>query len=205
MVSVSLHGEDPEYLEELSMEVEERMRGLDHLEEVWGPTMRGTKELRLLVDARPPTALEVSPRGIADAVGFAFRGRRLRRFQGPDGEVEMVLGLPEEAQPGIDALADLPVPTRSGGYVPLSSVAEVTIARTPERIHRENRQTTQRVTGPVRQGRRDDGRSEEAGRGTHGRVHRSRRLLVGFRAVGTRPRRGPGNHVPRGVCCRWWR
>ncbi len=146
MVSVSLHGEDPEFLEELSMEVEERMRGLDHLEEIWGPTMRGTKELRLMVDADAAHSLEVSPRSIADAVGFAFRGRRMRRFQGPDGEVEMVLGLPEDAQPGIDALADLPVPNRSGGYVPLSSVAEITIARTPERIRRENRQTTQEVT-----------------------------------------------------------
>jgi HAE1 family hydrophobic/amphiphilic exporter-1 len=146
MVSVSLHGEEPEYLEELSMEVEERMRGLDHLEEVWGPSIHGTKELRLMVDADTAHALDVSPRNVADAVGFAFRGRRLRRFQGPDGEVEMVLGLPEEAQPGIDALADLPVPNRSGGYVPLSSVAEVTIARTPERIKRENRQTTQWVT-----------------------------------------------------------
>ena len=146
MVSVSLHGEDPEFLEELSMEVEERMRGLDHLEEIWGPTMRGTKELRLMVDADAAHSLEVSPRSIADAVGFAFRGRRMRRFQGPDGEVEMVLGLPDDEQPGIDALADLPVPNHSGGYVPLSSVAEITIARTPERIRRENRQTTQEVT-----------------------------------------------------------
>jgi HAE1 family hydrophobic/amphiphilic exporter-1 len=146
MVSIALHGEDPEFIEELALQVEDRMRGLDHLEEVWGPTMRGTKELRLMVDAEAAHSLEVSPRGIADAVGFAFRGRRLRRFQGPDGEVEMVLGLPEEAQPGIDALADLPVPNRSGGYVPLSSVAEVTIARTPERIRREDRQTTQWVT-----------------------------------------------------------
>jgi HAE1 family hydrophobic/amphiphilic exporter-1 len=146
MVSVSLHGEDPEFLEELSMQVEERMRGLDHLEEIWGPTMRGTKELRLMVDADAAHSLEVSPRNIADAVGFAFRGRRLRRFQGPDGEVEMVLGLPDEAQPGIDALADLPIPNHSGGYVPLSSVAEITVARTPERIRRENRQTTQEVT-----------------------------------------------------------
>jgi HAE1 family hydrophobic/amphiphilic exporter-1 len=146
MVSVALHGEDPEFLEELAMEVEERMRGLEHVEEIWGPTIQGTKELRLMVDADTAHSLEVSPRNVADAVGFAFRGRRLRRFQGPDGEVEMVLGLPEDAQPGIDALADLPVPSRSGGYVPLSSVAEVAVARTPERIRRENRQTTQRVT-----------------------------------------------------------
>jgi HAE1 family hydrophobic/amphiphilic exporter-1 len=146
MVSVALHGEDPEYLEELSMEVEERMRGLEHLEEIWGPTIRGTKELRLMVDADAAHSLEVSPRSVAEAVGFAFRGRRMRRFQGADGEVEMVLGLPEDAQPGIDALADLPVPNRSGGYVPLSSVAEITLARTPEWIRREDRQTTQWVT-----------------------------------------------------------
>jgi HAE1 family hydrophobic/amphiphilic exporter-1 len=145
MVSIALHGEDPEFIEELAFQVEDRMRGLDHLEEVWGPTMQGTKELRLMVDAEAAHSLEVSPRGVAEAVGFAFRGRRLRRFQGPDGEVEMVLGLPDEAQPGIDALADLPVPNRSGGYVPLSSVAEITFARTPERIRREDRQTTQWV------------------------------------------------------------
>jgi HAE1 family hydrophobic/amphiphilic exporter-1 len=146
MVSVALHGEDPEFIEDLATQVEERMRGLEHLEEVWGPTMQGTKELRLMVDTEAAHSLEVSPRSVADAVGFAFRGRRLSRFQGPDGEVEMVLGLPEDAQPGIDALADLPVPNKTGGYVPLSSVAEITMARTPERIARENRQTTQWVT-----------------------------------------------------------
>jgi HAE1 family hydrophobic/amphiphilic exporter-1 len=146
MVSVALHGEEPEFLEELAMQVEERMRGLDHLEEIWGPTIQGTKELRLMVDADTAHSLEVSPRSVADAVAFAFRGRRMRRFQGPDGEVEMVLGLPDDAQPGIDALADLQIPSRSGGYVPLSSLAEITLARTPERIHRENRQTTQWVT-----------------------------------------------------------
>ena len=146
MVPIALHGEDPEFIEDLALQVEERMRSLEHLEEVWGPTMEGTKELRLMVDPEAAHSLEVSPRTIADAVGFAFRGRRLRRFQGPGGEVEMVLGLPDEAQPGIDALADLPIPSRAGGTVPLSSVAEITQARTPERIRRENRQTTQWVT-----------------------------------------------------------
>jgi HAE1 family hydrophobic/amphiphilic exporter-1 len=146
MVSVALHGEDPEYLEELAIQVEDRMRGIDHLEEIWGPTIQGTKELRLLVDADAAHSLDVSPRAVADAVSFAFRGRRLRRFQGADGELEMVLGLPEDAQPGIDALADLPIPSRAGGLVPLNSVARITVATTQERIQREDRQTTQQVT-----------------------------------------------------------
>ncbi len=146
MVAVALHGEDPEFLETLALEVEERMRGMEHLEDIWGPTVNGTKELRLLVDADTAHSLDVSPRAVAEAVGFVFRGRRLSRFQGADGEVEMVLGLPEESQPGIDALADLPIVSRSGEIVPLSSVAEITVARTPEWIRREARQTTTWVT-----------------------------------------------------------
>jgi HAE1 family hydrophobic/amphiphilic exporter-1 len=78
-------------------------------------------------------------------VSFAFRGRRLARFQGADGEVEMLMGLPEEAQPGLDALADLPVTAGDGRTVPLSSVARVEIARMPEEIRRADRQTTSRV------------------------------------------------------------
>ena len=55
-------------------------------------------------------------------------------------------GYAKATSPGIDALADLPIPSRDGGTVPLSSVAEITFARTPERIRREDRQTTQWVT-----------------------------------------------------------
>jgi len=146
MVSVALHGEDPEYLEDLAIEVEDRLRDLDDVEEIWGPTLHGQKELRLMVDADAAHTLGVTPQDIANAISFAFRGRQLRRFQGPEGEVEMVLGLPEEAQPGIDALADLPIPAANGGTVPLTSVAEITFARTQEHIRREDRQTTTWVT-----------------------------------------------------------
>ena len=145
MVSVALHGEDPEFLEDLALQVEDRMRGLDDVEEIWGPSLQGQKELRLMVNTDTAHSLGVTPRDVASSVGFAFRGRRLRRFQGPDGELEMILGLPEDAQPGIDALADLPVMREDGPPVPLSSVAEVVIARTPERIRREDRKTTQWV------------------------------------------------------------
>ncbi len=146
MVSVALHGEDPEFLEELATEVETRLRGLDDVEEIWGPSLQGQQELRLMVSTDAAHSLGVTPQDVASSVGFAFRGRRLRRFQGPEGEVEMILGLPEDAQPGIDALADLPVVRSGGPPVPLSSVAEVVVARTPERIHREDRKTTQWVT-----------------------------------------------------------
>jgi HAE1 family hydrophobic/amphiphilic exporter-1 len=142
MVSVALHGEDPEFLEELAGQVEERLRGMDQVEEIWGPGLQGQQELRIQVDPDAARALDVTPQSVGDAVSFAFRGRRLNRFQGPSGEIEMYMGLPEDAQPGVDALADLPVMTETGGTVPLTSVAEVVFARTPERIRREDRKTT---------------------------------------------------------------
>jgi len=108
--------------------------------------VHGDKELRILVSADAAHGLGVTPRDVAETVAFAFRGRQLRHFQGPDGEVEMILGLPEEAQPGLDALADLPLPRPDGDTVPLSSVAEIVVARTQEEIHREDRQTTTWVT-----------------------------------------------------------
>ena len=145
IVSVALHGEEPEFLEELAAQVEDRMRDLPNVEEIWGPTLQGQKELRIVVNSDAAHALGVTPRGVAEAVSFAFRGRQLRRFQKADGEVEMLLGLPDEAQPGLDALVDLPIPSKNGELVPLSSVAEIVHARTQERIRREDRKTTQNV------------------------------------------------------------
>lgn len=145
-VTVSIKGEDPEYLEEIAGRVEERVKGLPDIIEVWGPQLRGTQEVRINVDTEMARALDVSPRSIAQAVGFSFRGQRLKRFEGPHGEIEMSLGLPEDAQPGLAVLGDLPIQQAGGGTVPLGAVAEIELARTPREIDRENRETTQVVS-----------------------------------------------------------
>lgn len=142
MTSVAIHGEDPEYLEELAIRVEERLREVEGVVEVFGPSLQGQKEVRILVDTERARSFGVSPRLVADSVGFIFRGRRLRRFHHETGEVEVVMGLPENVRVGIDALADLPVPRDDGQTIPLSSVAEVTLERTPPHIRREDRKTT---------------------------------------------------------------
>jgi len=146
MVSVALHGDDPEYLERLAADVEERLRGIPGSTEVFGPSVQGQREVRIVVDPEKALALDVTPRAVADAVGFTYRGQRMRRFPRANGEVEMMLGLPEDARPGLVSLPDLPVATNGGSTVPLGSVAEVTLARTTPTIVRENRQTTQWVS-----------------------------------------------------------
>jgi len=146
MVRLALHGEDPEYLEALARDIEKRMQGLEDVREVYGPTIEGRQEVRILIDPEVARRLDISPRHIADTVGFAFRGQQLRRFQGKQGEIEVLLGLPETEQPGVAALADLPIPRESGDTVPLSAVSHIEQTRTPPGIVRIDRKTTSWIT-----------------------------------------------------------
>jgi HAE1 family hydrophobic/amphiphilic exporter-1 len=149
VVRIAVHGEDPEYLESLALEVEQRMKGLPDLVEVYGPTLQGRKEVRVTIDPERARQLGLAPDHIANVVGFSFRGRQLRRFQGSRGEIEVRMGLPEENQPGMAALADLPIPVPGGDEgetVKLSAVAQIVEARTPPDIVRIDRKTTRWVT-----------------------------------------------------------
>ena len=147
MVSVALTGEDPEYLEELATEVEEKLREIPEAIEVWGPSLQGQQELRILVDSEKAAATGVTPRDIADSVGFAFRGRRLRRFQTDSGELEMIVSLPDRLEEGgMAVLSNLPVPVPDDTTVPLSGLARLEIARMPPRINRTDRETTSHVS-----------------------------------------------------------
>jgi HAE1 family hydrophobic/amphiphilic exporter-1 len=79
-------------------------------------------------------------------VTFAFRGRTLRRFERREGEVEMLVTLPEEGRPGLASLRDLPVPRTDGPPISVGSVATIELTRTAPSIEREDRQTTSFVS-----------------------------------------------------------
>ena len=122
MVNVALHGEDPEYLREIATDVELLLREIEDVREVFGPTLTGHQEARILIDPRKTSHLGLTPRQVANTVAFTFRGRNLRRFQGTYGEIEMILGLPEDRQPGLAALTSMPVPVGDGRLVPLEDL-----------------------------------------------------------------------------------
>jgi HAE1 family hydrophobic/amphiphilic exporter-1 len=145
IVPVAIHGEDPEYLRGVALNVEKLLREVDGVRDVFGPSVTGSQEARVVVDPQRAAALGLTPRQVADVVSFTYRGRALQRFRGAHGEVEMLLGLNEELQPGLASLASLPIPAGDDRIVPLGSVARVTIGRTEREIEREDRKTSQWV------------------------------------------------------------
>lgn len=146
-VPVTLKGEDADYLETLAARVEQRLEDIEGVVEVWGPSVRGSQEARVEVDTERARRAGLTPGQIAEAVGFAFRGQRLRRFESPAGELAMIVGLPEDAKPGLDTLRTLPIPTGDGSRtIPLESVATTRLARTPTWINRIDRETASVVS-----------------------------------------------------------
>ncbi|MDX1388316.1 MAG: efflux RND transporter permease subunit, partial [Acidobacteriota bacterium] len=142
MVNVALHGEDPEYLETLGLTVEDHLETMDDVVEVWGPSLTGSKEIRLSVDPEKTHAFGLTPSDVARAVTFAFRGQQLRRVEGENGEIDLLMGLPEDTQPGVATLLDLPIPREGQLSIPLRAVADYRIQRTPPNIRRDDRITT---------------------------------------------------------------
>jgi HAE1 family hydrophobic/amphiphilic exporter-1 len=144
VVNVALHGDDPEYLLILALMAEERLASVEDAVDVMGPSLAGQKELRLLVDGDRARSLGLTPEDVSRVVGGTFRERRLRRFRGEGREMEVVMRVPERLLYGVAALQALPIPVEHG-TVPLSSVAELQVGRTPPWIHRSDRMTTQMV------------------------------------------------------------
>ncbi len=141
-VNLSIRGTDPEFLQELAARAEARLRRLEDAIDVFGPSVEGKKELRIHIDPERAHALGVTPESVAGSVNVAFRGRKMRRIDRGDHEVDVVLSLPEEARPGVSSLADLPIQRVAGAPVPLASVASIEIARTPRGVWREDRAAT---------------------------------------------------------------
>jgi len=108
--------------------------------------LSGAKEIRVMIDPERTRSLGLSPRVVADAVGFVFRGQQLRRYHGETGEIEILLGLPETDRPGLAALKDLPLPLPDDQTISLGAVTDIEITRTASHINRMDRKTNSRVT-----------------------------------------------------------
>jgi HAE1 family hydrophobic/amphiphilic exporter-1 len=141
-VSIELHGEDPEYLEQVAVDVVSRVEVIPGAIEALGTAANGRREVRVHVDPDLAHEFGITPETVSKVIGFAYRGRRLRRFRGSRGELEMVLGLLPGDLRGLQALRGLPVPGPDGKTVPLESLGSIEFARTHGTIERVDRLTS---------------------------------------------------------------
>jgi len=153
---VLLVGDSTARLTELSRELAQMLAGVKGLNEVRSEANLGDQEVQVRIDRARAQALGLTPASVAQAVAVAMRGQPLRTMRTAHGETDIRLMFGKSDRQKISDLETLPLfPMKQGTvltgktvgeHVPLSAVAEITIARSSQRIVREDRLTTIGVT-----------------------------------------------------------
>lgn len=155
-LSFNLVGDDTETLMRLADEAIARLEVIPGLRNVQTRNSDAQQELHIAPDRDLGTLYDVTPEQVSQVVGLTYRGRRLPRFRTPDGEREMRLALDESEEESLEQLRNLTLNTSDGEKVPLAAVAEIGRRPGRDRIERNNRLTSVRVSARYDEGTRDD-------------------------------------------------
>ena len=95
-----------------------------------------------ILDIRPNrdamSRLGITAQALQDTVSAAIGGRDAGMIFEGDRRFAVTIRLSEDARADLQTLAQMPVPLPNGGFVPLQSVATITVTEGPNQISREN-------------------------------------------------------------------
>jgi multidrug efflux pump subunit AcrB len=140
-VSVLLSGADPARLQQAALTLVEQMR---HRSELVAPRVAGDLR-RPEITIRPRLGLMadmgVTTAALSQAIRVATMGeidQASARFSLSDRQVPIRVSLNESSRRNLSTIENMPVPTTSGGSVPLKVVAEISFGAGPSVIQRIN-------------------------------------------------------------------
>jgi multidrug efflux pump subunit AcrB len=140
-INIMLSGSDPALLERTAATLVEQMSALD---EIVAPRVSADmRRPEIIVKPRLDLAasLGVSTQALSQAIRIATLGdidQNSAKFSLAERQVPIRVKLPQESRRSLDTIRNLPVPTASGGSVPLERVAEISFGSGPTSIQRYN-------------------------------------------------------------------
>ncbi|WP_426265653.1 efflux RND transporter permease subunit [Sphingomonas sp. LHG3443-2] len=140
-ITLFLGGDDPVKLNEVANTLSDQMATVPMLvaPRVQGDVVR--PEIRIKPRFDLAADLGVSTQALAQTIRIATIGdieQNSARFSLSDRQVPIIVSLDRSQRRDISTLENLPVPTSSGGSIPLKSVAEITFGSGPVTVQRTN-------------------------------------------------------------------
>jgi multidrug efflux pump subunit AcrB len=140
-ISVMLSGSDPALLNQTASKLVDEMSSL---KEIRAPRVNADlRRPELLIKPQLDLAaqLGVTTTALSQTIRIATMGdidQNSAKFSLSDRQVPIRVMLPESSRQNLETIRNLPVPTASGGSVPLSRVAEISFGSGPTTIQRYN-------------------------------------------------------------------
>ena len=140
-LTINLGGDDPEVLMATATRLVEEMGGLPELvaPRVSGDLQRPEITIRPRLDLA--AELGVTTQALSQAIRIATIGdidQNSARFSLSDRQIPIRVSLDENARQRLSTIQNLPVPTSTGGSVPLKVVADIGFGAGPTRVERSN-------------------------------------------------------------------
>ena len=140
-ISITLGSDDPAKLEVAGAQL---LREMAKVSEIRAPRVEGNLQRPEIV-IRPRFALAaqlgVTTQALSQTIRIATLGdidQNSPKFSLSDRQIPVRVALAEISRERLDTLRNMPVPTRSGGSVPLSVVADIGFGAGPTQINRTN-------------------------------------------------------------------
>lgn len=154
-ITVMLAGSDPDLLEETAATLVEQMKGLDTL--VAPRITADINRPEIIIEPRVDLAAElgVTTAALSQAIRIATMGeieQNAAKFSLADRQIPISVKLPQQSREDLTTIENLPVPTRTGGTVPLSRVADISFGSGPTSIQRYNQNRRVLIGADLAQG-----------------------------------------------------
>ncbi len=140
-MTVMLAGSDPALLESTAATLVEQMKGLDTLVAPRIDADINRPEIIITPRADLAAELGVTTAALSQTIRIATLGeieQNAAKFSLSDRQIPIRVKLPESSRESLTTIENLPVPTATGGSVPLSRVAAVSFGSGPTTIQRYN-------------------------------------------------------------------
>lgn len=140
-VTITLGGSDPALLMQTAQKVTEEMRGVKEITaaRIGGDMLR--PEVTIKPRADLAASLGVTTAALSQTIRIATIGdidQNSAKFSLSDRQVPIRVSLSEDSRRNLSTIENLPVPTSTGGSVPLKTVAEISFGAGPTTIQRSN-------------------------------------------------------------------
>ena len=137
-IAVKVFGDDADQMSGTADRIAAVLRRTKGATDVRVEQTEGLPILDVQPDRDAMARLGISARALQDILAAAVGGRDAGMIFEGDRRFAVTIRLGEEARSNVETLGQLPVPTPSGAFVPLASVARIALVDRPNQISREN-------------------------------------------------------------------
>ncbi len=140
-ISIMLTGSDPKLLDETAFELVEQMKDINLVTAPRLAADLSRPEILITPYNDLASKLGVTTSALSQTIRIATLGeidQNAAKFSLSDRQIPIRVMLPEESRTDLTTIENLPIPTASGGTVPLSRVAKVSFGSGPTTIQRYN-------------------------------------------------------------------